>query len=174
MEVPRFREIPYCFSLCQRAKFSIIISTDRTNLPKVKETVVQTSLVIQWLRICLPVQGTWIQSLAQEDSTCLGATKPMCHNYGVAASHSQHLKKVHMQQWRPSTVRKKKKNGERETWSLIGPDHAQYSIPQVLSPTFFPPISRIPTLEVFFFFLRLKGYLQNKTQVCDIKGAVEN
>ena len=64
---------------------------------------------------------------------------------------------------------------ERETWSLIGPDHGQYSIPQVLSPTFFPPISRIPTLEVFFFFfLRLKGYLQNKTQVCDIKGAAEN
>ena len=39
MEVPRFREIPYCFSLCQRTKLSIIISTDRTNLPKVKETV---------------------------------------------------------------------------------------------------------------------------------------
>ena len=29
-----------------------------------------TSLVGQWLRICLPVQGKWVQSLVQEDPTC--------------------------------------------------------------------------------------------------------
>ena len=34
-----------------------------------------TSLVVQWLRICLPVQGTRVQSLVQEDPTCHGATK---------------------------------------------------------------------------------------------------
>ena len=39
------------------------------------------SLVIQWMRICLPVQGTWVRSLVQEDSTCYGAIKPVCHNY---------------------------------------------------------------------------------------------
>ena len=27
------------------------------------------SLVVQWLRICLPVQGTWVQSLVLEDPT---------------------------------------------------------------------------------------------------------
>ena len=32
-------------------------------------------------RICLPMQGTWVWSLVQEDSTCHGATKPMSHNY---------------------------------------------------------------------------------------------
>ena len=37
------------------------------------------SLMVQWLRIHLPVQGTWIQSLIQEDSTSQGATKPMHH-----------------------------------------------------------------------------------------------
>ena len=26
----------------------------------------RTSLVVQWLRICLPVQGTWVQSLVRE------------------------------------------------------------------------------------------------------------
>ena len=26
-------------------------------------------------------KGTRVQSLVQEDSTCLGANKPMCHNY---------------------------------------------------------------------------------------------
>ena len=35
------------------------------------------SLVIQWIRIRLPMQGTQVRSLVQEDSTCLGATKPL-------------------------------------------------------------------------------------------------
>ena len=39
-----------------------------------------TSLVEQWLRICLPVQGTQVWALVWEDPTCLGATKPVCHN----------------------------------------------------------------------------------------------
>ena len=37
------------------------------------------SLVAQWLRIRLPMQGTQVQSLVQEDPTCRGATEPMCH-----------------------------------------------------------------------------------------------
>ena len=40
-----------------------------------------TSLVAQWLRIRLPVQGTWVRALVQEDPTCRGATKLVCHNY---------------------------------------------------------------------------------------------
>ena len=39
------------------------------------------SLVAQWLRIRLPVQGTWVQALVQEDPTCGGATRPVRHNY---------------------------------------------------------------------------------------------
>ena len=35
-----------------------------------------TSLVAQWLRICLTMQGTQVQALAWEDPTCRGATKP--------------------------------------------------------------------------------------------------
>ena len=41
----------------------------------------RTSLMIQWLRIYLPMQGTQVRSLVQEDSTCLMATKPKCYNY---------------------------------------------------------------------------------------------
>ena len=37
----------------------------------------------QWIRTCLPVQRTRVQSLAQKDSTCLGATKPTSHKYRV-------------------------------------------------------------------------------------------
>ena len=35
--------------------------------------------MVQWFRICLPVQGTWVQSLVWEDPTCHRATKPACH-----------------------------------------------------------------------------------------------
>ena len=41
----------------------------------------RTSLVFQWLRIRLPVHGTQVWSLIQEDSTCCGATKPVHCNY---------------------------------------------------------------------------------------------
>ena len=40
-----------------------------------------TSLVEQRLRIHLPMQGTRVQPLVQEDPTCRGATKPVHHNY---------------------------------------------------------------------------------------------
>ena len=40
-----------------------------------------TSLVAQWLRICLPRQRTQIRSLVQEDSTCQGALEPLCYSY---------------------------------------------------------------------------------------------
>ena len=43
------------------------------------------SLVAQWLRICLPMQGTRVRALVWEDPTCLGATKPVCHNYWACA-----------------------------------------------------------------------------------------
>ena len=40
-----------------------------------------TSLVSQWLRICLPMQGTWVRALVREDPTCHGAAKPVRYNY---------------------------------------------------------------------------------------------
>ena len=40
-----------------------------------------TSLVVQWLRIRLPMQGTWVRALVWEDPTCREATKPVRHNY---------------------------------------------------------------------------------------------
>ena len=40
-----------------------------------------TSLVVQWLRVCLPMQGTQAQSLVPEDPTCQETNKPESHNY---------------------------------------------------------------------------------------------
>ena len=41
----------------------------------------RTSLVAQWLRTRLLMQGIQVQALVREDPTCCGATKPVCHNY---------------------------------------------------------------------------------------------
>ena len=37
--------------------------------------------MVLWIRIHLPTQGTGVPSLIWEDSTCLGATKLVGHNY---------------------------------------------------------------------------------------------
>ena len=43
------------------------------------------SLVVQWLRICLPMKGTQVRAVVQEDPTCRVATKPVRHNYWACA-----------------------------------------------------------------------------------------
>ena len=47
-----------------------------------------TSLVAQWLRIHLPMQGTRVRALVQEDTTCHGAAKLVHHNYWACALES--------------------------------------------------------------------------------------
>ena len=49
---------------------------ERYNFPRLNQEKLEninrptrTSLVAQWLRICLPLQGTWVQSLVWEDPT---------------------------------------------------------------------------------------------------------
>ena len=46
---------------------------------------IRASLVVQELRICLPVQGTLVWSLLEEDSTCHEAAKPVHHSYWTCA-----------------------------------------------------------------------------------------
>ena len=50
----------------------------------------KTSLVVQWLIIRLPMQGTQVQSLVREAPTCRGATKPVHHNYWACALEPAH------------------------------------------------------------------------------------
>ena len=40
----------------------------------------RASLVVQWLRICLPMQGPRVRALVWEDPTCHGAAGPVSHN----------------------------------------------------------------------------------------------
>ena len=46
-----------------------------------KTPLLGASLVAQWLRIRLPMQGTPVRALVWEDLTCHRATGPVSHNY---------------------------------------------------------------------------------------------
>ena len=50
-------------------------------LMNIFKTSKRASLVAQWLRICLLMQGTWVRALVWEDPTCRGAARPLSHNY---------------------------------------------------------------------------------------------
>ena len=89
------------------------------------------SLVAQWWRICLPMQGTRFRALVCEDPTCCGATGPVSRNCCACTSgacapnkrgrdgerpvhpRSLQLEKAHAQKRRPNTAKinklKKKK-----------------------------------------------------------------
>ena len=79
-----------------------VITTELQDIKKMK-----TSLVIQWPRIHLSMQGIWVPSLIWEKSTCSRAAKLVCHSsWGPCAlepvSHSywampQLLKPVHLE-----------------------------------------------------------------------------
>ena len=69
-------------------KFNKELENIKKNQTELKNTITEikkkytrgASLVAQWLRICLLMQGTWVRALVWEDPTCRGATRPMSHN----------------------------------------------------------------------------------------------
>ena len=68
------------------ARWRAVRSTRRTyqtlcSSSSFKKKYHRASLVAQWLRVCLPVQGTRVRALVWEDPTCHGATRPVSHNY---------------------------------------------------------------------------------------------
>ena len=50
-----------------------------SRLPSFKNEPGRSSLVAQWIRIHLPMQGTQVRSLVREDFTWCGTSKPVCH-----------------------------------------------------------------------------------------------
>ena len=60
-------------------------STMHWKLNYIKNKHIGTSLVAQWLKIRLPMQGTRVLSLVREDPTGRRATKPVHHNYWACA-----------------------------------------------------------------------------------------
>ena len=46
----------------------------------VYKNYLRASLVAQWLRVCLPMQGTRVPALVWEDPACRAADGPVVHN----------------------------------------------------------------------------------------------
>ena len=77
------KEIVNQVQVAQRVAYRI---NPRRNMPshiliKLSKIKYRASLVAQWLRICLPMQGTRLEALDWEDPTCHRATRPVRHNY---------------------------------------------------------------------------------------------
>ena len=82
----------YLRPLCTWKKMFIIRHTHW--MVVIKKTDNRVFLVVQWLRIRLPLQGIWVWNLVQEDSTCHRAIKPMHHNYWTSALEPANCKPV--------------------------------------------------------------------------------
>ena len=75
---------PQLFLLNRQGKTRVTLYFSFRNLKNqvcLKNLIFRASLVAQWLRIYLPMQGTRVRALVREDPTCCGAMKPMSHNY---------------------------------------------------------------------------------------------
>ena len=74
-----------CTTMFIAALFTIARTWKQPKCPSTDEWIKKmwywASLVAQWLRVCLPMQGTWVRALVWEDPTCCGATGPVSHNY---------------------------------------------------------------------------------------------
>ena len=78
------------FNLREKRKKKVIISFKKNSIVVLFpfKKYGRTSLVTQWLRIRLPMQGTRVRALVPEDPTCRRATKPTTtvgHNYWTSA-----------------------------------------------------------------------------------------
>ena len=71
--------------LCWKYFLVILWISHRKNTWKVWRRVVSkdsgASLVVQWLRVHQPMQGTQVQSLVQEDPTCCWSVKLVLHDW---------------------------------------------------------------------------------------------
>ena len=72
----------YTFFSSAHGTFSRIDHTmgHKSSLSKFLKIEIRASLVAQWLRICLLLQGAWVRALVWEDPTCRGAAGPVSHN----------------------------------------------------------------------------------------------
>ena len=104
----RSNDCSNCFLLRLAIWISLGMSAISANVTNIASW---TTLVVQWRVICLPVQGTWVESLVQEDSTCCEASKPICHNYWAFVPQQEKPPRWEALalQWRPSAAKKKKR-----------------------------------------------------------------
>ena len=78
-----------------------------------EETIIQkdtcrASPVLQWLRVRLSMQGTWVRALVREDPSCRGAAGPVSHGPWACASGACAPQWERTQQWQAHIPQKNK------------------------------------------------------------------
>ena len=105
--------------------------------------------MVQWLGICLQLQGTWVQSLLWEDPTCYGATTtqpehPRAHEAQEKPpqreAQAPQLEKAQTQQQRPHAAKNKIQNFFKRS------DGDAYT-----SPSIYMLDSNILTLDIILY-----------------------
>ena len=80
-QIQEAQRVPYRIHARRNTPRHILI---KLSIIKYKEKILKAvrgaSLVAQWLRICLLMQGTRVRALVWEDPTCRGAAGPVSHN----------------------------------------------------------------------------------------------
>ena len=93
---------PKCFHNSHSTKLSVLINriTNHFLLYSLQIKIfIWASLVAQWLRICLPMQGTRVRALVWDDPTCRGAAKPVGHSYWACAPGACAPQQERPRQW---------------------------------------------------------------------------
>ena len=72
---------------------------DNLWLSAIVNNMKRASLVAQWLRICLLMQGARVRALVWEDPTCCGAARLVSHNYWACASGACAPQQERLRQW---------------------------------------------------------------------------
>ena len=88
-------------------KYLQIIHLIRSSHPKY---IKRASLVVQWIRTCLPMQQTRVQSLAREDATCRRAAKP------CAATAESELWSLHTAATEPAPTARARQREKPRQW----------------------------------------------------------
>ena len=76
------------FPLCKNILLNFIFYSFEDKFSKY-EIILCVLLVVQQSTICLPMQGTQVWSLVQEDPTCHGVNEPMYCNYWAHAATTE-------------------------------------------------------------------------------------
>ena len=100
----------------------------------------RTSLVVQQLRIRLPMQGTQVQSLVWEDPTCCGVTKPVHHNTWASV-----LEPMSHNSWSPCALEPAHHNYWTHAPQLLKPTPSRAHVLQLLSLCAATTKARVPT-----------------------------
>ena len=88
-----------------------------------------TSLVVQLLRIHLPMQGTRVRTLVQEDPTCRRASKPARHHYWACA-----LQPTSHNYWAHTLQLLKPAHSRAHVLQLLKPVHLEHALQQEKTP----------------------------------------